>query len=120
MNFSPELEKFRVRNGERGTLTGEPFGMFLIPGPFGRELKVIASDGDENIGVAWEHVSVSLPSRCPNWPEMCYVKSLFWDEEETVMQLHPPKSRWINTHNFCLHMWKPLTKEIPLPPEIAV
>jgi hypothetical protein len=47
---------------------------------------------------------------------------LFWGDEEAVMQLHPPKSTWINNHNFCLHLWKPHSTvgEIPLPPGIAV
>jgi hypothetical protein len=51
---------------------------------------------------------------------MCYVKALFWDDEETVMQLHPPKSRWINNHPYCLHMWRPTKLEIPLPPDETV
>jgi hypothetical protein len=47
-------------------------------------LRVIASDGK-----GWEHISVSLPNRCPNWREMCFIKSLFWDEEDVVIQYHP-------------------------------
>lgn len=120
MKFSPKLEQWRVHQGPYASSLGEDFGMFVIPGPCGRELRIIASSGDETVGVEWEHVSVSLPNRCPNWPEMCLVKDLFWDAEETVMQLHPPKSRWINNHPFCLHMWRPLKKEIPLPPDSTV
>ncbi|MDP9039797.1 MAG: hypothetical protein M3O02_11090 [Acidobacteriota bacterium] len=51
---------------------------------------------------------------------MCFVKALFWDDEETVMQLHPPKSEWINNHEYCLHLWRPLNQPIPRPPGIAV
>jgi hypothetical protein len=51
---------------------------------------------------------------------MCHIKELFWEPEDAVMQLHPPRSRWINNHNYCLHMWRPLKQEIPLPPDIAV
>jgi len=51
---------------------------------------------------------------------MSFVKDLFWDAEDTVMQLHPPQSKWINVHPYCLHLWKPLFQEIPLPPEISV
>jgi len=36
------------------------------------------------------------------------------------MQLHPPRSKWINNHPYCLHLWRPTKQEIPLPPEIAV
>lgn len=85
-------------------------GLFRVPGPCGRDLKVIASNG-----LGWDHVSVSLPNRCPNWPEMCTVKELFWDSEEAVMQLHPPRSEWVNNHSYCLHLWRPQKEEIPLP-----
>ena len=47
-------------------------------------------------------------------------KDLCWAAEEAVMQLHPPRSKWINNHPYCLHLWRPLNQEIPLPPEIAV
>jgi len=81
----------------------------------GREMTVIASDGE-----GWEHVSVSLNNRNPNWEEMSYIKSLFWDDEECVIQYHPPKSEYINMHPHCLHMWRPKDKEIPMPPSILV
>lgn len=100
--------------------TGDPFGAFFIPGPRGRHLKVIASSGDKAAGIEWEHVSVSVEGRCPNWPEMCFIKGLFWDDEETVMQLHPPKSQWINNHQYCLHLWRPTNQEIPVPPALTV
>jgi hypothetical protein len=75
-------------------------------------LACIASDGE-----GWEHVSVSLPSRCPTWGEMALVKDLFWDPEDAVMQLHPPASQYVNCHPFCLHLWRPPEgRQIPLPP----
>jgi len=120
MKFSPKLEEYRVRTGHYASCSGDDFGAFEILGPHGRILRVIASSGDASLGVDWEHVSVSLSNRCPNWIEMCFVKSLFWDEEETVMQLHPPKSKWINNHPRCLHMWRPTKQEIPLPPDETV
>jgi len=120
VRFDPRLEAARVRTGGWGSDPGDMFGLFLIDGPCGRELRIIASSGDEELQIFWEHVSVSLPNRCPNWPEMSFVKDLFWNEEETVMQLHPPKSQWINNHPFCLHLWRPLNAEIPLPPSETV
>ncbi len=120
MKFHPDLENWRWREGEYASLPGEDFGAFVIPGPCGRDLRVIASSGDESLGILWEHVSVSLPNRCPNWPEMDFIKRLFWDDEEAVMQLHPPRSRWINNHPYCLHMWRPTKEQIPLPPDDAV
>jgi hypothetical protein len=120
MRFSPKLEPFRLRDGPYASDPGSDYGAFLIPGPKGADLRVIASPGDADENIPWEHVSVSTTHRCPDWPEMCFIKELFWDEEETVMQLHPPKSQWINNHNFCLHLWKPTNAEIPLPPSNTV
>lgn len=78
-------------------------------------LRIIASRE-----MGWEHVSVSRRGKCPSWSEMDYVKRLFWDDEEPVMQLHPPRSQWVNNHTHCLHLWKPMNQEIPLPPSIMV
>lgn len=108
---------------EQWRIDGPPladYGAFRIPAPCGQLLKVIASSGDSELGIDWEHVSVSLKNRCPSWNEMCFVKDLFWDPEETVMQLHPPKSQAINLHPHCLHLWRPKHQEIPLPPRKAV
>lgn len=101
-------EKYRIagNKGESGAFKIEMNG---------RVIGIIASDG-----LGWDHVSVSLANRCPNWREMCYVKSLFWDDEQAVMQIHVPKSQHINIHEFCLHMWRPHGIEIPLPPTIMV
>ena len=55
----------------------------------------------------WEHVSISLLARrLPTWEEMCYIKDLFWDEEEEVIQLHPKKSEYVN-YVEALHLWRP-------------
>jgi hypothetical protein len=51
---------------------------------------------------------------------MCLLKDLFWDEEDTVIQFHPPKSKSVNQHQFCLHLWRHTTIEIPVPDEILV
>ena len=120
MKFSPQLDIWRIRRGPYASSIGDDYGAFVVPGPCGRDLRVIASPGDANLDIPWEHVSVSLTNRPPNWEEMCFVKDLFWDHEEAVMQLHPPKSRWINNHNYCLHLWRPWNQEIPLPPDEAV
>lgn len=120
MRFRGTLEQYRYRTGSYASGTGDDFGVFMIPGPFNNTLKVLASSGDASLGVEWEHVSVSLPNRCPNWPEMCFIKELFWDDEEAVMQLHPAKSTYVNNHPYCLHLWRPTAQAIPLPPQEAV
>jgi len=48
------------------------------------------------------------------------IKSLFWDEEDCVMQLHPPKARYVNDNKYVLHLWRPTGLEIPEPPLILV
>lgn len=118
-------EQYRVTRGAfRTSLEADGLnGMFWVPSSPGKPpLKVIATDGTQLIdaGLHWEHVSVSLPGRCPTWEEMCKVKALFWDDEDCVMQLHPPRSEWVNNHRFCLHLWRPIGVEIPRPPAIAV
>lgn len=102
-------------------------GVFLITLIGSRKvaLRCVASDGEDWIACglslpAWEHVSISTPLRCPTWEEMCFVKSLFWDPDDAVMQLHPPQSEWINNHPFCLHLWRPVGVEIPRPPMVSV
>ena len=74
-------------------------------------LTVVATRGD-----GWEHVSVSLTSRCPTWDEMNYVKDLFWEAEDCVVQYHPPKSEYVNVHPFCLHLWREIGHEFRRPP----
>lgn len=74
-------------------------GAFIIPYKSLR-FQVICSDG-----MVWEHVSVSLLNRTPTWKEMCFIKDLFWDKDECVIQIHPSKEKYINNHNFCLHLF---------------
>lgn len=99
---------------------GLTYGCAQIPGPCAQTLSVIFADGSEGIAEGWEHVSVSTPRRPPNWKEMCFIKALFWDGEDTVMQLHPPESTYVNDHAHCLHLWRPTRVAIPLPPTIMV
>lgn len=68
-------------------------------------------------GGDWEHLSVSTKRRCPTWEGMCFMKDFFFNDEECVMQLHPAKKDYVNNHKYCLHIWKPIMKEIPTPPK---
>lgn len=68
----------------------------------------------------WEHVSVCPRNRLPDWEEMCQIKDMFWNEEECVVQFHPPKSEHVNNMANCLHLWKPIGREMPMPPSIMV
>ena len=111
------LNKCRLREGDFGSMNFDTYGAFYIPFE-SYTLKVIATDG-EGIFPKWEHVSVSLPNRTPNWKEMCFIKDLFWGEDEVVLQFHPPKKDYINNHPNCLHLWKS-ENDIILPPSIFV
>lgn len=100
---SYHINPYRVRDGVMGSTDDYGLtGAFMIPMQSGKWATVVASDG-----LGWEHVSVSLPNRCPNWEEMCIIKSLFWDPEEAVMQIHPKDSEYVNNHPYCLHLWRP-------------
>lgn len=89
----------------------------------GRTLLVVGSSGSDwplsgLPGEPWEHVSVSIlgrTSHTPSWGEMDFVRGLFWNDDETVIQFHPPRSLHINFHAGCLHLWKP-PYPVPLPP----
>lgn len=98
-------------------------GFFIFPHYkiSGYEIRCQVSDG-----MGWEHVSITIgaknknATRCPTWDEMCWVKDQFWDDTETVIQYHPPKSKYISCHPFCLHLWRPIDFEIPIPDTILV
>ena len=45
---------------------------------------------------------------------------LFFKPEEVCFQLHVSSGEHINNHPYCLHIWRPLDREIPLPPGIMV
>lgn len=70
--------------------------------------------------LGWEHLSVSMPSKTPSWDQMCIMKDIFWNEEETCIEYHPKKSDYINNHKHCLHIWKPTEEYLPTPPSIMV
>jgi hypothetical protein len=82
----------------------------------GYEFRVMASDG-----MGWEHASVTIAEprkpakRCPAWEEMCYIKKLFWDETDCVIEYHPAKTEYVSVHPFCLHLWRPTDQVIPIP-----
>jgi len=94
-------------------------GFFRIPHPEASDCiyLCVATAGKE-----WEHVCVAISPirRCPTWEEMCFIKSVFWHPEETVMQLHPAESEWISNHPYALHLWRPMNQAIPLPPSKMV
>ena len=114
-------EEHRIKTG-RVASTAEQGnnGAFSLP-PLrgGRWFFCIVSDG-----AGWEHVSVHVRDgkmlHTPTWNEMCYVKEVFWDDEDIVLEYHPPRSQYVNNHPHTLHLWRPTNQTIPNPPSYLV
>jgi len=105
------LEDLRVEHPMYPTpKKGSIEGAFLIPYA-DTDLRILSGCGD-----GWDHVSVSVAHRCPTWNEMCFVKNLFFEKEELVLQFHPPESKYKNCHPYVLHLWRPWNQKIQLPP----
>ena len=111
-----------------GSLPGDPYGSFVIPAKWGADLVVLASaDGHVTTAdcerphfaaLGWDHASVRAykRNRTPNHYEMEFVRELFWDDSELVVQFSVPRSQHINIHPNVLHMWSPVGCTLPLPP----
>ena len=133
--FGEEINKYRVKDGRLGS-TDEmgDAGAFRVPfGSGNTTLVVIATSGDPPIPGTeiWEHVSVRavdtsatnakyFSERTPTWDEMCFIKDLFWEPEECVIQYHPPKSKYRNIHPHVLHLWRKAGFDLPTPPSIFI
>lgn len=78
-------------------------------------LRVIVTTADFPDGRDWMHISVSRADRLPNWDDLKLVKSTFAGNDRYAYQVFPPADQHVNIHDFCLHLWVPLTGEPPLP-----
>jgi len=124
-------EEYReTGNPQYPSSEGDLYGRFIIPKRIGAQvikLLCMASDGDGSSEAPWEHVSISCKSyamnelnRCPTWEEMCFIKDLFWDKEDTVVQFHPPESEYVSHHHYVLHLWRKKNENYETPPSILV
>lgn len=71
----------------------------------------------------WEHVSVSIRKRpmvVPDWFMMDWIKKLFWDSDDVVVQYHPAERDHVNRHPGVLHLWRPIGIELPKPFTVMV
>lgn len=128
----PEIAKWRNQEADRlyGTLDDErsiggAFEVRYVDRGMARWIRVIASSGFDQHGninpeVPFDHLSVSLPTRCPTWEEMEFIKRLFFKPGEVCYQLHVGEANHVNIHDYCLHIWRPVDQDIPLPPIGAV
>ncbi len=126
MRIHPEVEQYRIKRGPFKSPARARYGAFKIPFR-SAEMTVICHDGTREgaagqpeIWLGWEHVSVSMHNRCPNWEEMSFIKGMFWPLDESVMQFHPRRDAHIDLHPYCLHMWRRVGQEPELPPSILV
>ena len=73
-------------------------------------------------GGGWFHVSTCPYKKriTPDWDDMCMIKDIFFREDEAVIQIHPPKDEYVNNMPNCLHLWRPIDKELVLPPSFMV
>jgi hypothetical protein len=125
-----ELEQGRVRSGPWASTPDRGLcGAFVVEGPGGAlivaghtgEGDMVCIDlasGERRIvpaATGWEHVTVETNHRIPSWDEMCFVKNLFWQEEECVVEYHPPLSQYVKYNPYCLHLWRPKHATIPAP-----
>lgn len=97
-----------------GQIGGREVGCFRIPKD-GAQLRVIVSAGG-----GWDHISVSLVDRCPTWEEMEHVRKQIALPHEVWIQFGLPARDHINCHPYCLHWWRPMHREVKLPPAIFV
>lgn len=120
-DVSSKLEAGRVREGLYGSDASYGLvGAFEVFGPCGLLMNIVAGAADLPESEGWEHVSVSTKRRNPNWQEMCFVKDLFWDEDELVVQFHPPRKDYVDLHPYCLHLWGPPQGAVRMPPRILI
>lgn len=124
------MRDLRIHEGRRlrdprllklwGWFGDERCGAFELQSPTGGNLLRVIASSD----LGWDHVSVSLPHRCPNWPEMEFIRRQFFKDHEAVMQYHAPVADYVDGshfgHPYCLHLWRPHEQAIPVPPRWMV
>jgi len=60
----------------------------------------------ENHGTsAYQHLSVSRKERYPSWDEIVLFRSLFFEDDDEIVQVIPKESDYVNVHDNCFHMW---------------
>ncbi|WP_445246329.1 DUF7694 domain-containing protein [Microcoleus sp. OTE_8_concoct_300] len=77
-------------------------------------LIVIISGSIEKDGYSWVHLSLSRKKSVPTWIDLVKVKELFLGADSVAIQILPPRSEWVNVHEFCLHLYQCLD-ERPVP-----
>lgn len=78
-------------------------GYIKLPGS--KTCTVVWSENE----MGWEHVSVAPKHKyvMPTWDDMCFLKDVFFTDDEEAYQIHPKKSDYVNIKDNCLHLWRP-------------
>ncbi len=85
--------------------SNSPFGLCAYERTYD-DLTVIFTAVDlHGDGKIWLHVSLSRLNRLPTYKDMAEVKDLFIGEDREALQIFAKKSRHINFHPYCLHLW---------------
>lgn len=95
---------------------------FLIPLNDNKKAFVIASEDF----VGWDHVSAHIISvesgslnRTPNNEEMQFLRNIFFEDEDVVVEFHPAKKDYINNYSYALHMWKSTDNVFSFPKRVV-
>ncbi len=54
----------------------------------------------------WEHVCITHENSIPEYEELVKLKEIAWKTSEIAMQVHPPKSEYVNIDQYALHLWR--------------
>lgn len=88
-----------------------PYKKHIFGNTYGTDMVVGTKRGSivfSNYEDGYEHVSFSPYSgKMPSWEDMCALKDIFWNDDEEVYQMHPPKNEYVNMMGNCLHLWRP-------------
>jgi hypothetical protein len=53
----------------------------------------------------WVHLSISRVGRTPTHEDMAAAKRAFFGDAHYAYSVFPPKSKYVNIHGYCLHLW---------------
>jgi hypothetical protein len=79
-----------------------------------KNMLVLADVSIKADGKLWYHVSFSRRDRVPDYADMVCVKRIWFGDERWAIQVFPPRTKHVNIHPFCLHLWYCL-EDCPIP-----
>lgn len=71
-------------------------------------LRIFEKDG-LFIMVGWQgrwHLSASRDDRLPTWDELHDARYALLPDSATMAMILPPKSEYVNKHEYCFHLWE--------------